>query len=641
MVISKINNYLSYSRRLVLRNEAQQILCVLLVGLRKLSTNLHSLIIGLLLLLIISSNSYADVRAFLNQNSTYTGDPVSLTIEATGGSNGQPDFAPLEKAFDILGTSNSSQMSIINGRSSSKKSWVVRLQPKSIGKIEIPAISVGSEKTAPLTLTVGDIPPELKAQIGKHVFVEASVALKNPKPYVQQQIPYTVKLFYDERLINYQMFPPNIENAIIEEVDKKDRYQVTKNGKTYTVIERNYVISPEKSGSLTIPPAIVKGEIKDPNTEQQARQNGRRSRDPFQNDPFFSDFFSSSAFRNPGKPITLRSNAIEVEVKTLATAFTGKDWLPAEDIIIVDSWAKQPPILRVGEPATRTLSVQAKGLASSQIPTLELPQPKNARLYADQAVLETYTDGSTLIGVSKQSITYIPNAEGELLVPDIKLDWWNVETQQQQSFVLPGMALSILPGAAGSKVQSSTQIKPAPLTEQSQNTGTDKNQFPDDVTATEKPHQKFPLWIVITLLSFMGLVFLAFKYRKKVFKKADFTRSKPLIIKHKSSTKQKVILGDLQQACKENNPQQAAHLLLQLLQSQWTDKPPQNLGIAAKQLAVGSEIVEELSYQLYAEDTNSWKGEKLWGLVKEGLQRRVAQATQKDDGVNALYPDRN
>ena len=52
---------------------------------------------------------------------------------------------------------------------------------------------------------------------------------------------------------------PVIENANIRVVGKEKKYQVVQAGNKYVVVERRYVISPEKSGQLEIPPTIVQG----------------------------------------------------------------------------------------------------------------------------------------------------------------------------------------------------------------------------------------------------------------------------------------------------------------------------------------------------------------------------------------------
>lgn len=590
-----------------------------------------------LLLITLPNASWAKVDAFLNQSIAYTDDPITLTIETSGKTDGSanPDLSPLNKDFTVLGTSNHSQISIINGQTSAKKSWIIKLQPLRQGKITIPAITVGNKQTLPLTLTISDAPPEVAAKTKQHVFVEASVALKDDKPpYIQQQISYTVKLFYDEQLLDYEMYPPTIDNAVIEQLQQKEKYRATRNGKNYNVIERNYVISAEKSGKLTIPPTIVKGSIR---TEQQHNQRQQRRQDPFFNDPFGSSIFSGSFFSQRGKAITLRTDSIEVAVQPLPMDFKGDNWLPAETIELKDSWQQQLPIFRVGEPVTRTLTIEAKGLASSQIPKLVFPPIDQIRTYPDKEDKQNYTDGTTVIGISTQTISYIPNKAGSLQLPEITLDWWNVVTKQQETARLPAITITI---EAGSATTGTDNQQNPPTPQQDSNNATLTT---EESSANLDESSKSSLLLTLTMLvGLIGIGFILVKHKTRLRNQYHHSIQKLLEWKHStlSPNNEKQLRQHLQYACEKNNTQQAAHYLLQLAQQQWPDDQPQNLGMLADQLVIGTSTVRTLNHCLYAADDANWQGTKLWELVNTGLQKKQLKKVQVQDGLDVLYPMR-
>ncbi|MGB5651596.1 MAG: BatD family protein, partial [Sedimenticolaceae bacterium] len=153
----------------------------------------HFCISGLLtglLALILSMPAAADVRARLDRDKVYVGDPVTLVIERSGASSGEPDLSPLNKDFRVLGTGTSTQFSFVNGRSSNRTTWTVQLGPLQEGKLRIPPIQVGAEQTAALELEVTEIPEQLAVQQSEQLFLEAEVDAGD-HAYVQQQIPYT------------------------------------------------------------------------------------------------------------------------------------------------------------------------------------------------------------------------------------------------------------------------------------------------------------------------------------------------------------------------------------------------------------------------------------------------------------------
>ena len=202
----------------------------------------------------------ADVRARLDRDKVYVGDPVTLVIESSGSSSGEPDLSPLNKDFRVLGTGTSTQFSFINGRSSNRTTWTVQLGPLQQGKLRIPPIQVGAEQTAALELEVTEIPEQLAAQQSEHLFLEAEVDTGD-HAYVQQQIPYTLRLYHAEPLLKGDLRPPQVQDALIRQLGDERRYTVTRNKRRYQVVERRYTISPEKSGELRIPPATFSGQL--------------------------------------------------------------------------------------------------------------------------------------------------------------------------------------------------------------------------------------------------------------------------------------------------------------------------------------------------------------------------------------------
>ena len=270
-----------------------------------------------LLLILMVGTGEAAVRATLDRDTVYAGDTLTLTIESDGQQSGlQPDLAPLEKNFDVLGTGTSTRVSIINGRRSDKTLWQVQLQPRRTGLLRIPPLSVGGQQTAAVELKVTEAPQQATTQAGQHVFVKAEINSSGKQTYVQQQIPYTVRLYYDGRLQEGELSAPQPENAVIEQLGKGKSYSTVRNGQQYNVIERHYVISPEKSGALHIPPTTFKGHIAVP---QQRRRNSHSGslmdeffgNSPFANDPFFRNSLLNSRFfgGNASKPVTARSRA--------------------------------------------------------------------------------------------------------------------------------------------------------------------------------------------------------------------------------------------------------------------------------------------------------------------------------------------
>ncbi len=618
----------------------------------------QAFLLALMLMLAVGPVEAA-VRATLDRSTVYAGNTFTLTIESDGLQSGlQPDLTPLEKNFDVLGTSTSTQVRIINGRRSDKTLWQVQLQPRHTGQLRIPPLSVGGQQTAPLQLKISKAPQQATTQAGQHVFVEAEINSAGKQTYVQQQIPYTVRLYYDGRLQEGELSAPKLQNAIIEQLGEDKSYNAVRNGREYNVVERQYVISPEKSGSLHIAPATFTGSILVPQVPQPRKQSRRRSslmeeflgNSPFANDPFFRNsllndpFFSNSPFGSSTKPITARSRSINMNIKPRPVT-VGRNWLPAEAVTLDDSWTQKPPQFRAGEPVSRTITIETKGLSGSQIPELAIATPANARLYPETPKQESRTDGKTIYGVRTQTLTYIPGAQGMLNVPAITIDWWDTRRNKAVSTILPALQFKVLPGAAG----TANEVKAAPRSPAEQqssatspaNKATQVNNergLPETIFAAIKTNES---WLLtggglLLILVLLGLMIRRTKQHRQV--SAPGTVKQTPQPTQQIRPNQKSALRALQKACTANDRHAAVAALLSLGHAHWPDAPPRSLNALAARIENGQTQLRELDRNLYAADTSNWNGAALWDEFRHGLQEKKMARTNQDDGLNPLYP---
>ncbi len=609
-----------------------------------------------LLLTCTAGMSEATVRATLDHDTVYMGDTFTLTIESDSRqSDQQPNLSPLGKDFEMLGTSTSTQVSIFNGQRSDKTLWQVQLQARHTGHLRIPAITIGSQQTAPLELKVTKAPQQATAAIRQHVFVEVETHSAGKQIYVQQQIPYTVRLYYDEHLQQGNLGAPEPKDAVVEQLGADKRYSAFRNGHQYNVIERHYVISPEKSGSLQIPPTIFHGRITLP--QQGGASRGPESlmdqlfnNGPFAHDPFFrgnmpqNGSFGGSLFGNPGKPITVRSRAININIKPRPLAVTS-NWLPAETVTLADSWTKNPPQFKVGEPVSRTITIRTQGLAGSQIPDLPIAAPANTRLYPDTPTQKSRTDGETIYGTRQQTLSYISNARGTLNVPAITLKWWDTRHNRAASTTLPAWQFKVRPGAAGTAaipppaarphpaVQQSTASKPVPVSKPAQ-----ANKALG-ATMAKRLRANWP-WLLtasgLLLVLVLLLIFVARRAKRRNI--PDAAKQAPPPAHHRDRPDQKSALQTLQKVCAANDQHAAARAVLNLAHAHWPDDPPCNLDALAMRLEKGQMQLRELDHSLYAAGDRKWNGAALWNEFKHGLQEKKTPEHHQDNGLNPLYP---
>ena len=387
-----------------------------------------ALLLTSLTLLLFSQQTIANVSAKVDRKTAYEGESITLSVSAENlaGMN-KPDFSPLTKDFELSGTSQSSSVSIINGRSSATQKWSVRLHPLKTGKIEIPSLQVGQYQTQPLSVEIKPIPVQSGPPVkGQPLFITLEVDSDAEHYYVQQHIPLVVRLYYKHEIRQGRIKDPQLDNASLEKLGDDSNYESQYNGQSYKVFERRYSLLVEKSGQLTVPAVSFQGYMQTP--QSYGVQQGY--------DPF-SSFMLRSPLMTQGQPVSVRSEPLTLEIESHPPEFDGTQWLPAEELMLEDSWTSNPPTFKVGEPISRTITMMAKGLVASQLKPLELPKVSSFRRYAEPAETETRTDGQTVYGVSKRTFTYIPAYAGEQTIPALEIKWWNVATGKQEVTRLP------------------------------------------------------------------------------------------------------------------------------------------------------------------------------------------------------------
>jgi hypothetical protein len=595
-----------------------------------MKANTASAILALALILLLPAVVHAEVKATLDRYQAFEGDQLTLTIETNNPNAQRPDLTPLSNDFRILGTRTGSSVTIVNGVRSDKITWRIGLEPQKLGRLLVPSLRVGQEQTRPLELTVREIPAEIKEQQARQLLIETEIDPRG-KYYVQQQIPFKVRLLHDGSLVSGELAEPVIENALVERLGDEVRYTTTRNGRPYQVIERRYVILPERSGKLQIPAVRFEGKVASPVMSPNMPQQG---------DSLLNDFFSNSPLRRQGRQVRTASEPAELEILPRPDGVAG-NWMPAEEIKLHDSWTQDPPQLRAGEPVTRTITIEARGLTGSQIPVLEPGQPTDTRLYPEQPAIDSTTDGNKIFGFSRQSFTYIPDRAGKLRVPPVELAWWNIDKDQQELAQLSEWDLNVAPGS-GVPARPPAQSVPSGNLNNAPASGAD---IENPAQASDSPQETLfqRYWGILVVLLLIPLLYL-FARKKRGSPQKEVPRKKPVeppATTEKPQPVFKTAIDQLEQACRQNRPQDAATALLSAAEATWPEDPPRTLGaLAARFEGAAAGQVMLLDRALYAGEDSKWNGPDLLNALRDAWQTPGKEKNSGEEFLEPLYPQR-
>jgi len=588
------------------------------------------------ILFVFSQQVMANVSAQVDRKTAYEGESITLSVRAENlaGMN-KPDFSPLTRDFELSGTSQSSSISIINGRSTASQKWSVRLHPLKTGKIQIPALQVGQLQTSPIDIEIKPIPVQTGApKEGQPLFITMTVDSDAEHFYVQQHIPLVVKLYYKHEIRQGRINDPQPDSASLEKLGDDTNYESQYNGQNYKVFERRYSLLVEKSGQLTIPAVSFQGYMQKPQS-----YGGQQGYDPF------SSFMLRSPLLNQGQPVSVRSEPLKLEIESHPPEFDGNQWLPAEELKLEDSWTSNPPTFRVGEPVSRTITMMAKGLVASQIQPLELPKISSFRRYAEPAETETRTDGQTVYGVSRRTFTYIPAYAGEQRIPELDIKWWNVVAGKQEVARLPAWEIRVEENPAAQQVTPAAKpATPDPaITDATQAedlhdksaamSGSTQADGSIDIQAI---FDEYRYWLAAFVLLVIVLYFIRPNKRSKTPASTGEAQPAPEVPAADTASS-KELLDRLHQACDRNDINETAKALLELARLTWPDTPPMSIGALANNVTEGKEALLEMDRCLYSGQTDSWDGNKICQLFGTGFGYSK-KTDAKAPVLKPLYP---
>jgi hypothetical protein len=556
-----------------------------------------SRLVMLAIFLFSASPVWAAVELHLDRDRVMVGETVTMTFVTDNSRQDlDADFSVLENDFEILDRRSESQLSIVNGRQTAVVRLLLTVEPRHDGDIQIPSFQFGSDRTSPALLRV-DPAPELAPGELPPVFIEVELTPGEGPYYVHAQFGLVVRVFYQQNLTEAAISQPEPTPASVRLLQETP-YQAERGGERYRVLERHYAIFPERSGELLIPEMELSGRLVE-----------RRS----------------SGIWQPtvrGRRVRAQSERLSLQVEPRPAGFTGNDWQPARDLSVAQQ-VSSADALRVGEPVTRTVLIDAVGLEENMIVEPAWPAIENARIYPDQPQGITRDDGRWVLGHKEFRYAVVPEQEGELVLPELSIDWWDTKNNVQRTAVLPPHTL---------------YVQPSVLVPQSENVATEPLQ-PAPVQAGQTSEVDAGYWKHLAVLfAVLWLATLAATVWLALRKGNGKTTTGYLADEDEAA-----LLRTLKRACEKGDREAARRCLRRWLADYGPTGEASLLEFAA---ANGDAALSESLYALDAEGfrpggEGAWHGKAFWSLLETWRNDQAMRSNGNRPPVTDLYAREN
>ena len=376
------------------------------------------------LLCLCAPTAWAQSRAWVDRDRIAYEETTVLHLEINvNATQSIPDLSTIAQDFRIVDQNVQHKVMLQNGSMMLHINMRLTLQPTRAGELEIPAMQIGNERTRPLRVWVAPpvapqapVAPPTAARTDA-IFIETRV--DSVTPYVQQTVGYTVRLFYESGLLidgRLDHDPP--EGATLQKIGDDQQLMQTVGGNAYNVLERRFLLIPERSGTVTVPAARFLG-----------RGIG----------------MFDSVFGDARKELRVRGDPVVLQVKPIPAA-APQPWLPLRGLRL--RYLEAPKSLRVGESAAVTIEAVADGTIASQLPELTLGIGTGAQLFPEPAQPDDrFVDDRPQATVVRR-VMVVAVREGALRIAGPRIAWWDTEAGVARIAALPDIAVQVSPGAA-------------------------------------------------------------------------------------------------------------------------------------------------------------------------------------------------
>lgn len=543
------------------------------------------ILMGVLLMGMLSNAFASEITVRLDENKVMVNESFTVVFASNKKIQDQPDFAPLQKDFEIISTSAGLYTSIINGRLTEETRWNVTLVAKHEGTLTIPSIAFGAYSSPAKDI---EVTASVAENLDDAIFIETEMK-PNTAIYEQTPLIFTIRLYCSLQMTQGSLsdIKTNDPDTIIERIGNDTQFEkFHSNGKRYVVIERQYMIVPQHAGELIILPAVFEGNIV------------KRS---------YSMFDVQTNFKR------LYSKEEKIEVKAAPASASKNKWFAANDFKVTEEWSKDINHLSLSEPVTWTLTLTAEGGLANQIPDISFNFPKEIKSYLDKPEVTNHVTQASVKGVKVVKVALIPTKAGEFVLPELAIEWWNLNTNQSDEIIIQKRTIKVEAleeVAIGSPVISEKAITSLP-----------------DVVVDE-PVEMTRQMMGFLSVAILGAFVLLFSF---------YMKTKP---RHTKSDLLKDMNSDLKQACLSNEAKMAEKYLLSSASLLFPEVKPLNL-VAVKPYLTQDlqKEIDDLYQYLYGQKAN-WIGSSLWQAWKSFKPKKNLRTNtnKKQEDLQRLYP---
>lgn len=416
------------------------------------------------LVLIAAAPARAEVtvKATFDRAQVGVGEEADLGVEVVGvQSSGVPEIANAAGAkVSYLGPS--SRVSFVNGAMSASVTHHFSVSAPNPGKVTLGPIGVtiGGKRYDAGSVTLDVVAAKPGGGPGNPAGNQLRLELSAPRStvYVHERLPVRVKLMVGQVRVSDVQYPTvGGDGFAVDKLSEPDQRQEQTPDGTFQVLDFATVLTPLRSGTLTVGPAEM-------TLTMLVRNRGAgRGFDRFFSDPFFG---------GEQRRLEVTSDPLTLTVLPLPDAGKPADFSGA--VGSFDFEVKAAPLdVAAGDPVTVTLTMRGTGSLENVTPPT-IPAGDGLRVYPPQ---QQGAGSKPAAQANVQERTFeqvvIPERAGAMALPTLRFSWFDPTAGTYRTATHQPIQLRVTPRAAGSAPSHVVGAAPAAPVERPETLGHD------------------------------------------------------------------------------------------------------------------------------------------------------------------------
>jgi hypothetical protein len=182
-------------------------------------------------------------------------------------------------------------------------------------------------------------------------------------------------------------------------------------GETYAIQRKEYVIFPQRAERYTIPSLAV-----------------------------------NIVYARPGESsgeVTLSTLPLEFEARIPELAQGVDDFVSTPRLQAREQYDRAIEDMKVGDSVTRTITMTADDSVGMMLPPIEFGKIEGMAVYPQAPKIENASNRGQYTGMRIESVTYVMETEGEYVLPEIKIFWFDLRSQVLRVEILERVELTV------------------------------------------------------------------------------------------------------------------------------------------------------------------------------------------------------